>query len=440
MILLTVSLGNGLFEKIFLVHNADCCHYSVDERHSLAGDQSVMHVRSPGDETPMTHYGPSNGVLHQRVYPEEKQSTVAYRNSSADSPTRSLSPVAKRTRSPNCATENEQQQSLHLPSQLASVQAVAGHIPHIVPPNPMIPFVHPLMYSAIDPNQCLDVARPAELLNSDNDRQHSPGTSPNAATSTASVAQAGLPSLMCPTFSANPAYFFGARASHVPGLSLPPDVQMLLPPHLAAYGAAAANLLPSQFPPLAPLTEQDKRFYESVSSFGPHTGVPANLLGHPYLKTFATAGLDAGGGKGTPPHIPVTAALPGLPGYSVDFLLKYQEALNNEALKKSMVSPHSSSPPSKRSSSPDLKKTPLSAPYPFSMPAAYLGSTATATVKSPGPEVHKLSTHTMRPVKNGSVGQPLDPSRASRDRELAYPDNPELADEAGRKLVALAQR
>lgn len=415
----------------------------------------------------MANYNHSNGVLHQRMYQDERHLLSSYRNCSTESPTRSLSPVAKRPQSPNNPGDNDQpQRTMVLPHTLTSLSSVSGHpMTHFAPHNPMLSFLHPYMYpAAFDPAVCAEtIARQQGLaLSSEVERQQqqSPGSSPSAASSSAGITPAALQGFMYP-LAANPAYFMGARGSQTPGLGLA-DIPMLFPSQIAAYGA---NMLPGQVPALGGLSEQEKRLYESLPGIAQST--PAHLLTHPYFKGFcaptavaaSASGLDASAAKEAAAVAAAAGvAMPSVPGCSVEFLLKYQEALANEAMKmKGILSPQqsSASPAPRPSTSPEAsKKPPLIAPYPFSVPfpPAYLTNPTGPLSKSPAPE-RKVSTPTLGPIKNGTGIPPSHhqqqqdaAARAARERELLYAaNNHELAmnmngDDARRRLMALAQR
>nr|CAB3267610.1 trithorax group protein osa-like [Phallusia mammillata] len=450
-------------------------HKSSDEPGNPPGTVSVkpesmrLNDRSPGEDTSMANYNHSNGVLHQRLYQDDRHLLSSYRNCSTESPTRSLSPVAKRPQSPSNVTDSEHgPRPMVLPHPLTSMAGVSGHpMAHFAPHNPMLPFLNPFMYpaAAFDPNVCAEtLARQQGLALSgevERQQQQSPGSSPNAASSSAGITPAALQGFMYP-LAANPAYLMGARVSQTPGMGLA-DIPMLFPSQIAAYGASM--MPPGQVPALGALSEADKRVYESLPGFAHHT--QAHLLANPYFKSFcaptaAATSMDAisatkDAAAAAAAAAAAGAAIPGMPGYSLEVLLKYQD-LANEAMKmKGILSPQQSSPSPapRRSSSPESsKKSHPVAPYPFSVPfpPAYLTNPSGALSKSPAPE-RKVSTPTMGPLKNGTgVPQPHHQhqqdvaARAARERDLMYAgNNHDLGmhvngDEARRKLMALAQR
>ncbi|XP_018668568.2 uncharacterized protein LOC100175154 [Ciona intestinalis] len=411
------------------------------------------------EEVPsMTSYShhSSNGVLHQSIYPDRHGSTFRRNSSTESPPTANHASFKRRSTSPAPTTDSEHPpRGMALPHPLSSLSGAATHpmAAHLPPHNPMMPFVHPLMYSGLDPAVCADVLARQGLssLSSDGERQQSPGSSP--VTTNAGLPPTGLPGLMYPL--ANPALLMGNRGAAMPGLGLS-ELPMLFPSQLA-YGAAT-NMLPHQLASLSSLTEQDtKRLYESIPGMPQH--VPAHVLAHPYLKNFCSPALDSSAAAATKDSrskqpVPPTAA-PGVPGlsaaYSADYLLRYQEVFTNEALKEGFMNAQqaASSPVPRRSSSPENSAKKSGVPgYNFPIPfyGSHLGVGAN---KSPIPQ-RKVSTPTMVPHKNGTGPSPNQEHRSvnpvSQDRDGQYPDTHDLPiglngnDEARRRLIALAQR
>ncbi|XP_076806859.1 uncharacterized protein LOC143450270 isoform X1 [Clavelina lepadiformis] len=417
---------------------------SNTEKDNTSRESMLLSENNSADEaSTMAHFTHHNNglVVHPRTYSAEHRPSPYRRERSTESPTHS---PARKT-SPPHTTEGDLLRPVVLPPGTASQP-----LPHVATANPMIPFIHPLMYPTMDPSMCADaLARQAASINSE--RQQTSNTPPATTVPNGAIPAQGLPGLMFPF--TNPALLMGARGSNVSGIGVP-DLPMVFPSPLAAYGPAA-GMIPQQLSALASLSEQDKRFYETM----PHLAqqVTTNLLANPYLKGFCPSGFESLGVKDTR-SMPKTglAAGVGIAGipYNTEFMLKYQEAVNNEALKfdGSLSSRVAASPAPldpRLSNSPDnSKKTPISA---YTLPVPFASSLHNASSSSSQPPLSDRSTSTasVRSLRNGTPSLPhfdaRPPTHLSHERDIMYHDSHDVlasseASDARRRLITFSQR